>query len=184
MYIKGRIVSIRAIEKGDLNFLKDMMNDEGIERMTVDDHFPISTLQEEQWYMNNICNPGFHKYIIDTPNDGAVGLVSLEDINWRNRSFQIPIKIMKERCGTVGVGIDAHMAMLRYAFDELQMYRAWGITLDYNQASLNMLKSCGYTVEGRNRSAIYKNGKYHDLVLTSLLREEYYKFIEREGYWD
>ena len=27
MYIKGRIVSIRAIEKGDLNFLKDMMNE-------------------------------------------------------------------------------------------------------------------------------------------------------------
>lgn len=183
MNIRGRIVTIRAIEKEDLAFLRDMMNDEGIERMTVNDHLPISSFQEEQWYINNICKPEFHKYIIETPKDGAMGLVCLEDIDWRNRSFQVPVKLMKEKVSTVGIGIDAHIAMLRYAFDELQMYRAWGITLEYNRASLNMLERCGYTVEGRNRSAIYKNGKYHDLILTSLLREEYYEFIQKESYW-
>ncbi len=184
MYIRGRIVTVRAIEKEDLSFLKDMMNDETIEQTTVDDHLPISYFQEEQWYVNNICRPEFRKYIIETPKDGAVGLISLEDINWRHRSFQVPVKLMKERISMVGIGIDAHMAMLRYAFDELQMHRAWGITLEYNQASLNMLKRCGYTVEGRNRSAIYKNGKYHDLILTSLLRNEYYEFVQKENYWD
>lgn len=184
MNIKGRIVTLRAIEKEDLSLLKDMMNDEKIEQMTVGEYFPISAYQQEQWYINNICRPDFHKYIIETQRDGAVGLISLEDIDWRNRSFQVPLKLMKEKISVTAVGIDAHLAMLRYAFDELQMYRAWGATLEYNQASLNMQKLCGYTIEGRKRSAVYKNGKYHDLVLTGLLRDEYYKFIEEEGYWD
>lgn len=184
MDIKGRIVNIRAIEKEDLYFLKDMMNDKEIELMTVDSHFPISYFQEEQWYMNNIYKSDFHKYIIETPKDGAVGLVCLEDIDWKNRSFQVPIKLMKSRNNTLGVGIDAHIAMLRYAFDELQMHRAWGVILEYNQASLNMQKRCGYTIEGQKRSAVYKNGKYYDLILTGLLRDEYYKFIQEEGYWD
>lgn len=96
----------------------------------------------------------------------------------------MPIKLMKGKSSIVGVGIDAHMAMLRYGFDELQMYRAWGSVLDYNQASIDMQKRCGYTIEGRNRCAIYKNGKYHDLILTSLLRDEYYKFVEEDGYWE
>ena len=173
MYIKGRIVLLRAIEKEDLVFLKDMLNDEKIERMTIGDHFPISTFQQEQWYINHICRPDFHKYIIEVSGDGAVGLISLEDIDWRNRSFQVPLKLVKEKINITAVGIDAHLAMLRYAFDELQMYRAWGTTLEYNKASLNMQRLCGYTIEGRRRSAVYKNGKYHDLILTGLLREEY-----------
>ncbi len=184
MNIKGRLVTIRAIEKEDLPYLKDMMNDVRIERMTIDEHLPISLFQEEQWYMNNICRKDFHKYVIETPKDGVVGLISMEDIDWKNRSFQVPVKLMEEKNGMVGVGIDAHIAMLRYAFDEMQMYRAWGTTLEYNQASLNMQKLCGYTVEGRKRRAVYKGGKYHDLILTSLLRDEYYKFIQEEGYWD
>ena len=143
MNIKGRIVTLRAIEKDDLSFLKDMMNDEWIERMTVGDHFPISYFQQEQWYINNICRSDFHKYMIETEKDGAVGLISIEDIDWRNRSFQVPLKLMKEKTSLVGIGIDAHIAMLRYAFDELQMHRAWGATLEYNQASLNMQKLCG-----------------------------------------
>ena len=158
MIIKGRITTLRAIESEDLFFLKDMMNDADIEQMTVDSHFPISSFQQEQWYASNICNPDFHKYVIETQQDGAIGLLSLEDLDWRNRSFQVPLKLAKDRVGVTAVGIDAHLAMLRYAFDELQMHRAWGSTLAYNQASLNMQKLCGYTVEGRKRKAVYKNG--------------------------
>lgn len=184
MNIKGRIVTIRAIEKEDLPFLKDMMNDENIERMTVDEHFPISFFQEEQWYENNICRPDFHKYIIEIPKDGPIGLISMENIDWRNRSFLVAIKLMEEKSGMVGAGIDAHMAILRYAFEELQLHRAEGTVLAYNQASLNMQKRCGYTIEGCKRNAIYKNGKYHDLIQTGLLRKEYDQFIKEEGYWD
>ncbi len=183
MNIKGRIVTIRAIEREDLFFLKEMMNDETIERMTVNDHLPISNYQEEEWYKKNICKPDFYKYIIEIPNVGAVGLVGLENIDWRNRSFQVPIKLKKGKFSMQGIGIDAHIAMLRYGFDELQMYRAWANTLEYNQAALNMQKRCGYIVEGRNRSAIYKNGKYHDLILASILRDDYYRFIKEEDYW-
>lgn len=184
MYIKGRIVTIRAIEKEDLTFLKDMMNDEEIERMTVDDHLPISSFQEEQWYINNICRPDFYRFVFETSKDGIIGLIGFDNLDWRNRSFQVPIKLMKGKSSIIGVGIDAHMAMLRYGFDELQMYRAWGSVLEYNQASINMQKRCGYTIEGRNRCAVYKNGKYHDLIMTSLLRDEYYRFVEEDGYWD
>ncbi|MBQ3559429.1 MAG: GNAT family N-acetyltransferase [Agathobacter sp.] len=184
MYIKGRVVTIRGIEKEDLPLLKDLMNSVEVENMTVRDHFPISMYQEEQWYMSNITKSTCNKYIIETEKDGAVGMISIEDIDWRNRSFQVPLKILPSKCSQVGIGVDAHMAMLRYAFDQMQMHRAFGVTLEYNQASLNMQRLCGYTVEGRKRSAVYKNGKYHDLILTSLLRDEYYKFVEEEEYWE
>lgn len=183
MNIKGRFVTIRAIEKEDLKFLKEMLDDEKIETMTVGDHLPISLYQQEQWYTNNIGKESFLKYMIETPNDGAVGLISLEDLDWKNRSVCVGLKLMEKKCSTTGVGIDAFMAILRYVFDELQMQRAWAVTLEYNQASLNMQKLCGFVVEGKNRKALYKHGQYHDLVLTSLLREEYYKMIEEEEYW-
>lgn len=183
MLIMGRIVTIRAIEPEDLSLLAELMNDIQVERMTVGDHLPISLYEEEQWYKNNIGKPNFNRFIIETPKNGAIGMISLHNIDWRNRCFEVPLKLLASKNTPAGVGIDAHLAMLRYGFDELQMHRAIGSTLEYNQASLNMQRLCGYTVEGRRRSAVWKNGKYHDLILTSILRDEYYKFVEEQEYW-
>ena len=183
MLIKGRIVTIRAIEKDDLQFLKELMNNNEIEIMTVGDHLPISMYEEEQWYFNNIGKKDFNKFIIENSKKNAVGLISLENIDWKNRCFEVPLKLVPNN-KEVGIGIDAHMAMLRYGFDELQMHRAFGRTLAYNEASLNMQRLCGYVEEGRLRKAVWKNGQYHDIILTSLLREEYYHFLDNERYWD
>lgn len=182
MYIKGRIVTIRGIEKEDLPLLKDLMNSVDVENMTVGHNFPISMYQEEQWFINEKSLN--RRFIIETAKDGAIGMIILEEIDWRNRSCAIGIKLLAEKCTQVGLGVDAYMAMLRFLFDYMNMNRTYAKTLEYNKASLNMQRLCGYTVEGRERNAIYKNGKYHDLIITGLLRDEYYKFVEEEEYWE
>ncbi len=184
MIIYGRLVKIRGIEEEDLPLLLELMNDVDIETMTVGDHFPMSMYEEKLWYSDYVKSKSITKFIVETEKDGVVGLTSFEDIDWRNRSFQIPIKLVRKPGLTLGIGIDTHMAMLRYAFDYMQMHRAFGRTLEYNKASLNMQKRCGYVEEGRLEKAIFKNGKYHDLILTRLFANEYYEFIKKEKYWN
>jgi RimJ/RimL family protein N-acetyltransferase len=38
--------------------------------------------------------------------------------------------------------------------------------------------------EGVLRQAAFKNGEFHDVIITSMLDTEYRQFIEIEKYWD
>ena len=52
--------------------------------------------------------------------------------------------------------------------------------LEDNIASQRMNEKCGYKKEGLLRQAVYKNGKFHNLVVMSVLKEEFDKFIQLE----
>ena len=53
----------------------------------------------------------------------------------------------------------------------------------YNKKSLESQKSCGLTITGRIPEYRYYNNSYHDLILMTISREEFYKkcgpFIRR-----
>ena len=44
------------------------------------------------------------------------------------------------------------------------------------------MEATGYKFEGYARQAVYKDGKYHDQCVYSLLREDYYDMMERGEY--
>lgn len=183
MIIKGRKIIIRAIEKKDLQFMLDMMNNEKIEKMTVGTHTPISYQQQEGWFENYSKNPQITRFIIENTKDGAIGMISLDDINRENQSLNLNIKMLEEKITVTGCAIDAFMAMFRFVFDYMNINRIECNTLDFNTASLNLQKNCGMVVEGTKRSAIYKNGKYRNIIITSILKDEYYEFVKNQEYW-
>ena len=76
------------------------------------------------------------------------------------------------------------MAIMRYAFDELDLNRLDGSWFSDNLQSKYMYMKCGWTEEGVRRSYIFKRGKFRDLVVTGILAQDYYALIEKEHYWD
>lgn len=185
MLIYGNRVYIRAIEKADLKELWEMINDKEIDRTSGGEGYPISMFEQEKWYENNILKEDFHKYIIGTEEDGVIGLVNMNNIDWKHRSVCVGLKLSnRKNIKSVGVGVDAYLAMLRYVFDEMQMKTSWGWTLEDNIASLHMQKLCGGKEVGKRTNAIFKEGKYHNLILTEVLKEDYYELVKREKYWE
>lgn len=184
MDIKGKFVTLRAIEKDDLELMRKMMNDPEIENLVVGWAFPVSKYQQNQWYENNINNNNNIRFIIETPDDGAVGLATLTDIDWKNRKAYHGIKLANQRNRTKGIGTDTVMAIMRYAFNELQLNRLDGNWFEANTASQNLYIKCGWKIEGKQRKSIYKNGEYRDLVVVGVLKEDYENLIKESNYWD
>ena len=56
MNLKGKKVFLRAIEKEDLEFLREMINDPEMEKNVGGWSFPISKYEQEKWYENQIFN--------------------------------------------------------------------------------------------------------------------------------
>ena len=174
--MKGRKVEIRGIRKEDLPLLLDMINDPVINSMTVGESKKVSMQEQEAWFERYLQSGANNRFIIENKNDGAVGTV--------NRSCGLAIKLSEGRISSPGVGIDAFMVMLRYCFEDLKMHRVTANAIDYNKASLNLQSRCGMKREGVLRQAAFKNGEFHDVIITSMLDTEYRQFIEIEKYWD
>lgn len=184
MNIKYGCVTLRAIELDDLELLRQMMNSPQVERNTVGWSTPVSVFSQEKWIKEQSNTMNCMRWIIELDNKAALGTIILHDIDWKNRSAGVGIKINTEEKNRIyGDTKDAYYALLLYAFDELGLNRIDISTLDYNIFSLKLSKSMGFVDEGRKRKCVYKSGKWHDLIIRGLLQEEFVRYDDGKAPW-
>lgn len=185
MNIKGKYVTLRAVTLADQQMIVDMFNSPEIEELVVGWAPPLSLEQQVEYYKNHLNHENAYRFVIETEADGSIGVAILSDLDWKNRSAGFGIKTMiDKRIKTIGAGIDAMMAMYRYAFDELGLHRINANRLADNYGSAMLARRCGITDEGLARSCIYKNGQWKDLVYAGILEEDYRELCKRNHYWD
>lgn len=182
MNIYGKKVILRAMEMEDCELVRDMFNDPEIENLVIGWAFPLSKYSQRKWYENNYNTKDF-RFIIETKDDGAIGVATLSDIDWKNRMAYHGIKLEKQAVRGKGYGTDAVMAIMRYAFDELGLNRLNSSWFKDNLPSKCMYMKCGWKEEGIRRNYIFKHGKYRDLVETGVLASEYYELVKKNNYW-
>lgn len=184
MNIKGKFVTLRAMTREDMPLIVDMFNDPEIESLVIGWAFPISLEQQNKWFDDHISDKDSFRFVIETREDGAVGIATLTDIDWKNRRASHGIKIMKSQNRGKGIGTDAVMAIMRYAFDELNLHRLDSGVFPENAASRALYShKCGWSEEGLRKEYIYKGGKYRDFIPTGITNNQYYELIAKNHYW-
>lgn len=185
MNLKGKKVILRAIEEEDLELLRNLTNDPDFEYMICGWSFPISKKDQETWYSHNSNTMTQVRYIIETPDEGAVGMIGLQQIDWKNGvATGGGMRIFKKEIRTRGLATDAWLTLMRYAFEELRLNRINGSALSYNEASKKVCEKVGFKVEGIQRQAIFRNGKFHDVIQMGCLRTDYYEKVSETNYWN
>ncbi len=184
MNIYGKKVVLRAIEEKDAELIVRMFNDPEIENLVVGWAPPVSMYSQKEWLKSHYNDQTNMRFIIETQQDGAVGLVTLYGIDWKNRRATHGLKIAEKNSRGKGIGTDTVMAIMRYAFDELNLTRLDAGWFEDNTASRNLYKKCGWKEEGVRRRYVFKNGKYRDLILGGILSDEYRELIRTTLYWE
>jgi RimJ/RimL family protein N-acetyltransferase len=180
MIIYGKNILLRAMEPEDMEMLRATTNDPEIERMVGGWSFPISKAEQMNWYNRVISDKNNLRFIIETLEDHrAVGMVNLVEIDWKNRSAFHGIKLSPDTPKGRGIGTDAVMALMRYAFEELQLVRLDTTWVEYNMPSLGLYKKCGWTVEGKKKKAKFSKGQYYDVYVGGILAEDYFEAKSR-----
>lgn len=104
-----------------------------------------------------------------------LGLISLVDINYVNRSGELHIMIGDSKNRGKGIGTFAVKAMLDHAFDNLNLRRIELGVLETNSPAIKLYEKTGFVKEGVKRSSVYKNGQYVSMIMMAVLKEEYCK---------
>lgn len=184
MNILGKKVILRAMEKSDCEMAREMFNDPEMENLVVGWAFPVSSYAQERWFEDHYGDKTNFRFVIETAEDGPVGIATLIDIDWKNRRAGQGIKLASKEYRSKGIGTDAVMAIMRYAFDELGLNRLDSSWLEDNNVSRAMYKKLGWVEEGVKRQYIYKQGRYKDLVVGGILASEYYDLVRKSHYWE
>lgn len=179
MNIKGKTVVLRAVEENDLALLHKWANDPETQDAIGLIHFPSSMDYHKNWFLNLKNDPLNQRFAIEAPRAGLIGLSSLMHIDWRNNHAWHGLMIGDVQTRGKGLGIDAIVATMRYAFEELHFERLDGAMIEYNKASYSSYIGLGWKEEGRKKNFYFHKGRYWDQIIIGLTRQEYARAMEK-----
>jgi RimJ/RimL family protein N-acetyltransferase len=174
--IYGERIRFRAVEREDLPRFVAWLNDpEVFQGLLL--YLPLSLNEEENWYESMMKRPtDEHPMVIEIQQADEwlpVGNCGFLNIDWRSRSGEVGIFIGEKRLWNRGYGTDAMRLLLQHGFHTLNLNRIALDVYDTNLRAVRSYEKAGFVQEGRKRQAIFKDGKYFDILQMSVLREEW-----------
>lgn len=139
----------------------------------------------EAWYSDLKKDPLSQRFAVEEPEVGLIGISTIMSIDWRNRHAWHGLVLGERDRLRKGLGTDAVMATMRYAFDELGLERLDGSMIEYNEASLAMYCSgrLGWSEIGRRSDYYFRRGRFWDQVLVGITRRDYSSLVAETEYW-
>lgn len=171
---ENKIIKLRKLSTNDYSTYHNWRND--IEVMkTTSPQLDIYTLEETEQFISVIASQANAKgYMIEHKESGeTVGIVSLINIDYKNRSAECILDIGARDMWGKGIGTSAMSLILGFAFYELNLHRVYLQVFSFNERAIKLYEKMGFTHDGKFREAIYRDGRWHDTVIMSILKKEY-----------
>lgn len=145
------------------------------EYMRLLDDDPIRPLSEATYasYDAAVPNDNYHFLVRTLEDDRLIGFVVLHSVKWGNQSAWLALGIGASEYRGKGYGRDMLRLILNYAFSELNLYRVNLTVMEYNAPAVKAYERVGFVLEGRQRGAVQREGKRHDLLYFGMTREDW-----------
>jgi RimJ/RimL family protein N-acetyltransferase len=169
-------IYLRAFEPDDYKKINAWRNQEEFYRLVGGPKRFVSSERDRKWVEEKIFGDEGEIYLAICLRETreSIGYLSLSAIDYRNsRAEWSGIVIGEPAYRGHGYASQAIYLMLEFAFDELGMERVSGMWLDDHKTSLFVGQMLGFRKEGVLRSYVYKGGRRHDMIVMSMLREEF-----------
>ena len=133
------------------------------------------TLKETENFIGFITSSKNSKsYIIELKEGNRpVGIISMININTKDRSAECIIDIGEKDVWGQSIGKEAFSLMMAYAFNELNFHRLSLQVFSFNKRAISLYEKLGFKEEGVMREAFYRFGKWHDVHMMGILKKEY-----------
>jgi ribosomal-protein-alanine N-acetyltransferase len=113
-------------------------------------------------------------YVIELKGEGRViGTIGLMNFTRANRSAEVGYSLSRAYWNR-GLMTEALGAMLQYCFEGLRLNRVEAQHEVGNPASGAVMRNAGMRHEGTLRKRIFNKGKFHDMELYAILKEEFH----------
>lgn len=169
--LKGKKVILRPVDiERDFERLLAWINDSHIVQFLGKPLKPVTRSKERELLEKMTGDESSVIFAIDTVDGRHIGMTGLHRISHFDGTAVTGTMIGDKRYWGQGYGTDAKMLLLWFAFRTLNLRRINSHVIAFNRRSIGCQLKCGYTIEGVKKREVYKNGKYHDLVMLAVFR--------------
>ena len=129
---------------------------------------------ERDWLENSSKNTESRIFdIIELKDNKLIGVISLENFNWIERSAVLGVFIGDRNFRNNGYGPEAINLLLEYGFEYLNLHSISLELLSINERAHKCYLKCGFKDTGCNREQVFLNGKYYDKLHMDILENEF-----------
>ncbi len=186
MYYEGTLIRLRPPERAEVPLYHQwLMNPELRFYITVRYN---SLALEEKWFEHVLENTGRTPpaeliFVIEERSTATpIGITGLHAINWLNRNAEFGIFIGEPGYWSRGYGTDATRTILEIGFMWYGLHRIHLRVVEDNLRAIRAYERVGFKPEGIEREVALINGQYKNLLVMSILEQEFKaRFQEKEG---
>ncbi len=172
MKIQLGIYQIRSYEINDQIALIKYANNDKISK-NLRDSFPYPYTEKEALAWITAAtnqNPELNFAIANSDElIGGIGLMFQPDVY--RFSAEIGYWLAEPFWGK-GIASLTLVALSKYAFEQYQLNRIFAGVFQGNRASMRVLEKSGFKLEGRLRKSVYKENRFKDQLMYSILKED------------
>jgi len=177
-------IYLRGFRESDAEQINKWRNDRDIQALVSAPFRYVSEAIEREWVKSKMMENRRDIYlaVCMKSDDTMIGYVSVNNIDHINRTaFGGGVLLDKEFQDGVA-RYEVGMLLRELVFGQLNINRYEGRCLVEHTTSRIVMEATGYKLEGISRQAVYKDGRYHDQCVYSLLRDDYYTMMADGGY--
>lgn len=170
-YFSDYPLDFSPVEAADLDQIRLLRNDRSTWTHLTDPR-PLTAADQKAWLDSLTQRSGRFYFTVRHITKDFIGLVRMDEYDPINRSIRVGADVVQTQRGH-GYGIKIYQALKRYCFDTLNVHRLWLAVLSTNDHAIRLYEKQGFKIEGRYREAVFRDGKYVDYILMSILDAEY-----------
>ena len=179
-------VSFRDFEDRDIDFIYKCKNDKDLNSMVVGNFHPFSYEEAVKWVHGCMGEHETYKFWAVCTNDKEqriVGWVSISQIDLINRSACSHGIVIADPAYRNGLAwVESILFIHKYVFETLRLNRIYGSCRADHKLSVQMGPALFKTQEGYFREALFCDGKFVDIIYSSLLAREYFEHKKNGDY--
>lgn len=170
--LHGDRVTLRPVRETDL----DDLYAAHVEIRNRGAFFPLGVMSEPA-FRGQFAENGFWQkeegtlVIVDADGQMAGHVEFFKPVSYWD-AFELSYQLYDDRFAGRGYTTEAVQLVVDYLFATKKQHRIQLVIVPENAASRRIAEKCGFVLEGTARGAFFNDGRNHDVVVYSLLRDD------------
>ncbi|MEF9878171.1 MAG: GNAT family protein [Clostridia bacterium] len=174
--LTGERILLREYRADDIGEIRKWVNDPITTRYLSTRFWPAQTMVDTEEFLSRMLQSSHNAYnfvIADIQDEHYIGQLDMFRLDWRLRCGELGMVIGNASDRGKGFGCEALLLLQEFAFQTLGMERIeLEVHMD-NEAARKCYQKAGFFLEGVKRHAYFSEGKFCDVGILSVLREEF-----------
>jgi len=174
--LKGKNLSLFAVEKADLQQLRDWRNDPNF-RKHFREYRELNLSQQEKWFETQVVadNTTLMFSIRRNEDNHLLGCCGLVYINWvhRHADLSLYIGLDDKYIDDEGYAEESCKLILNYGFNELCLNKIWTEIYEFDEKKKALYDKFGFKQDGLLRQNYWYDGQWWDSRILSILNSEH-----------